>query len=386
MKLISKRLEKDGTGSITLRAEEAEDLWHVYNLVSKGDLFTTTTMRKVQKETSTGSIENERVRLRLTIEVDSVDFDPGSEVIRFMGRNVSETPFVKMGAFHTLELEVKKESKKDFTITKKAEEGGWDSVALETVETACDPAATADVAAVIMNEGLANICLITSTMTIVRSRIEMTIPRKRKGSSATHDKALEKFFESVLRAILQYVNFDVVKAVIVASPGFTKDQFFQYLSNEMVKQDNKILLQNKSKFLLAHSNTPHKHGLKEVLTDNAVAAKLVDTKAASEVRALGEFYEMLKVDPDRAFYGVAHVMAANERSAIQTLLITDSLFRAADIATRKKYVSLVESVKEGGGDVRIFSTQHVSGEQLQSLGGIAAILRFGLPDIEDQHP
>jgi len=164
-----------------------------------------------------------------------------------------------LGAFHTLELEVKKESKKDFTITKKAEEGGWDSVALETVKTACDPAATADVAAIIMNEGLANICLITSTMTIVRSRVEMTIPRKRKGSSSTHDKALEKFFESVLRGIVQYINFDVVKAIIIASPGFAKDQFFQYLSNEMVKQDNKILLQNKSKFILAHSNTPHKY-------------------------------------------------------------------------------------------------------------------------------
>jgi len=70
-----------------------------------------------------------------------------------------------------------------------------------------------------------------------------------------------------------------------------------------------------------------RHGLKEVLMDSAVAAKLVDTKAASEVKALGEFYEMLKADPDKAFYGVAHVMAANERSAVEKLLITDSLFR-----------------------------------------------------------
>lgn len=38
---------------------------------------------------------------------------------------------------------------------------------------------------------------------------------------------------------------------------------------------------------------------------------------------------MLKVDPDRAFYGVKHVELANERLAIETLLITDELFRYA---------------------------------------------------------
>ena len=37
-----------------------------------------------------------------------------------------------------------------------------------------------------------------------------------------------------------------------------------------------------------------------------------------------------------------------------------------------------------GGEAIIFSAMHVSGEQLNQLTGIAAILRFPLPDIEDQ--
>eukprot|EP00983_Pelagomonas_calceolata_P086325 1156736-Pelagomonas_calceolata.AAC.2 len=32
----------------------------------------------------------------------------------------------------------------------------------------------------------------------------------------------------------------------------------------------------------------------------------------------------------------------------------------------------------------IFSSMHVSGEQLKQLSGIAALLRFPLPDLEDQ--
>jgi protein pelota len=85
-----------------------------------------------------------------------------------------------MGAYHTIDLEVNRK----FEITKPE----WDSIALERVETACDVAQKADVAAVIMQEGIAHICLITSNMTIVRSKIDMAIPRKRKNNSSQHEK------------------------------------------------------------------------------------------------------------------------------------------------------------------------------------------------------
>lgn len=40
----------------------------------------------------------------------------------------------------------------------------------------------------------------------------------------------------------------------------------------------------------------------------------------------------------------------------------------------------MEEVRGAGGTVRIFSSMHVSGEQLAQLSGIAAVLRFPLPD------
>ena len=44
----------------------------------------------------------------------------------------------------------------------------------------------------------------------------------------------------------------VVKCVILASPGFVKDQFHEYMFAEAVKQDIKLLLENKPKFLLVN--------------------------------------------------------------------------------------------------------------------------------------
>ena len=54
----------------------------------------------------------------------------------------------------------------------------------------------------------------------------------------------------------------VVKCVLVASPGFLKDQFFDWLVAEAVKLDDRLIIDNKSKFLLIHSTSGHKHALK----------------------------------------------------------------------------------------------------------------------------
>ena len=53
-----------------------EDMWHAYNLIREGDAVTATTFRKVQKESGgTSAGASERVKIKLTIKVEDVDFD-----------------------------------------------------------------------------------------------------------------------------------------------------------------------------------------------------------------------------------------------------------------------------------------------------------------------
>uniref|UniRef100_A0A803K3X1 Protein pelota homolog n=1 Tax=Xenopus tropicalis TaxID=8364 RepID=A0A803K3X1_XENTR len=361
---------------VTLIPEEAEDMWHTYNLMQVGDSLRASTIRKVQTESSTGSVGSNRIRTTLTICVETIDFDSQACQLRVKGINIQENQYVKMGAYHTIELEPNRK----FTLAKKQ----WDSVVLERIEQACDPAFSADVGAVVMQEGLAHICLVTPSMTLLRAKIETSIPRKRRGNCTQHEKALEKFYEQVMQGILRHINFDVVKVVLVASPGFVREQFCEFLFLRAVKQDIKLLLENRGKFLQVHSSSGHKYSLTEVLCDPAVTARLADTKAASEIKALGDFYKMLQHEPDRAFYGIKQVEKANEALAIDILLVTDELFRHQDVPTRTRYVRLVDSVKDNGGTVRIFSSLHVSGEQLNQLTGVAAILRFPVADLSDE--
>ena len=47
----------------------------MYNLVRTGDLVTATTFRKIQRESGAGQ-ESEKVKLKLSIRVEAIDFDP----------------------------------------------------------------------------------------------------------------------------------------------------------------------------------------------------------------------------------------------------------------------------------------------------------------------
>ncbi|KAG6726089.1 hypothetical protein I3842_02G064100 [Carya illinoinensis] len=376
MKIVRKDIVRDGPGSIKMVPVDSDDLWFAYNLIATGDSVMAVTVRKVLRQAASGGRDAERVKLKLEIKVEEVgDYDTSGAVLRIRGKNILENEHVKIGAFHTLELELHR----PFVLRKDV----WDSLALDVLQQASDPAASADLAVVLMQEGLAHVFLVGKSVTVTRSRIEASIPRKHGPAIAGYESALNKFFENVLQAFLKHVDFAVVRCAVIASPGFTKDQFHRHLLLEAERRQLRPIIENKSRIVLVHTTSGYKHSLREVLDATNVMSMIKDTKAAQEVRVLKDFFNMLSNDPSRACYGPKHVEVAHERLAIQTLLLTDELFRNTNTAARRKYVNLVNSVKDSGGTVHIFSSLHVSGEQLANITGIAAILRFPLPDLED---
>lgn len=347
MRLIKKNIDRMNGGEIKLEPQEQEDMWHAYNLIAIDDSLRASTVRKIVQTSDTGSATTSRRRMMLTISVLSVEYDSSACALRVKGRTIEENEFVKRGSsmlfefifallmktipmnefrfklfnncfsntslisgsHHTLDLELHNA----FSLRKHE----WDSIALDRVEMACNPAHQADLAAVIMHEGLANICLITQHLTITRQKIEHTIPRKRKGLCSQHDKGLEKFFDTIIAAIIKHIDFAIVKAVIVASPGFLKDQFFEYMMMKATRENERHLIENRSRFILLHASNGFKHALTEVLQDPLIANRLSDTKAAGEVKALDDFMQLLNEEPEKAYYGLEVVERANQHQAIE---------------------------------------------------------------------
>jgi protein pelota len=157
-------------------------------------------------------------------QVASSSGTAGTTTLHISGRITSENEHVKKGAFHTLDLEMGR----DFTVIKG--EGEWDSVALERLQDMTEPGKGADVGAIVCGEGaspplqsclpylstreekltflpvppfsfsrtgVANICIITNHTTIIRQRIEVSVPRKRKGGATALGADKVRFLASL---------------------------------------------------------------------------------------------------------------------------------------------------------------------------------------------
>ena len=69
-----------------------------------------------------------------------------------------------MGQYHTIDLELNRK----FTIEKNC----WDSITLRRIKEATDVNLKAEVGAIVMEEGLAHVCLVLSSLTIVKAKIQ----------------------------------------------------------------------------------------------------------------------------------------------------------------------------------------------------------------------
>lgn len=360
-------------GEVKLCMESIEDLWHMYNIITPGDTIKCKTSRKVVQQSDTGSSKTQRITMTLTISVISVTYDFDVCELAIQGKNIEKNEHVRLGAHHKLDLKLN-----EFFNVGKEE---WDSVAVDRLIESCDPDSTAELAAVIMQDGLAHVCLITPSMTLTKQKVEVNIPRKTPGMTSSKEKAIQRFHEQVLQAMLTQLNFSVLKCVIIASPGFVKDDFMKYV-NAQIAADKCPLNEHKSKFVMVHSVSGYKHSLNELLNDEALQNKLADTKALQEVKAMDNFKKLMVSSPDRAVYGPKAVLKASESQAVEELLITDTLFRSRNFVIRKQFVELVESVRDCGGVVRILSSLHETGQYLDRLTGLAALLRFPMPELD----
>ena len=189
-------------------------MWHVYNLMAVGDSIRASTFRKITTEGNTGTRQSQKIRLTLTIKIEDIDFDTQACLLRIKGRNIEENEHVKMGAYHTIDVEANRK----FTLSKVE----WDTVSLERVDEATDPSKNADVAAVVMQEGLANLVLISGSLTLTRAKIDISVPRKRRAAVQQHEKALNRFFDHIVTAILRHINFDIVKCILIGN--FLKEE------------------------------------------------------------------------------------------------------------------------------------------------------------------
>lgn len=374
---LFKHLEKNLQGRVDFHPETAEDTWSIFQLLEDGDLVQASDDRK--------TADGIRVRLRLTLSVISVrekaTFDPQTGQIRVLGRNTEASEHIKLGQHHTLGID----PGHPVSIYKDK----WDALVHlpRLSEMAEAKKASGDVAVVMLEAGSAQILFVGNSLTNVKGKVEVSVPKKRAGAQG-HEQGMQRFFEATAQSLLRHVNIadESVKVLVIASPGFVKDDFFTFLmqtASSGSRSELKPFIEHKSKIILAHSSSGNSRSLPQALADQTVASRLSDTRAAGDIAALAKFFEVLGSDPSRAQYGWRHVRVAVDRGAVDCLLICDSLLRVRDVGARTAYATLVSEAKGLGAKVHLVSSLHATGEQVAQLGGLCSVLRFAIHDMDD---
>jgi protein pelota len=96
--------------------------------------------------------------------------------------------------------------------------------------------------------------------------------------------ALSKFFDDIYDAFKLHVDFSVVKAVLVGSPGYLRDSFIAHLVDRSTRSEDSAIAGSRGKFISAHTTTGHRNAaIAEMLADSATLTQLGDAQAADEV-------------------------------------------------------------------------------------------------------
>ncbi len=346
-----------------LKVESLDDLWTIYNIISKGDIVYGKTFRRIkQNEEAIRANKGERIPVYLGIRVEETSFHGFADRLRIKGRIISgPSDLITTGSFHTLNVEADTQ----IEIVK----DNWSKTDLKRINEALKLTSTPIIILCAVDSSEATIALMGNFQTKIITRITETIPGKRLSDKENTD-AYQRFYASILNMIETLLSANKVNYIIIAGPGFIKDYVRDYIIRRKPELKDMIITDTVSSGDVS--------GVNEMIKRGSAISAIAKLRVIEHSSLIEDVLKRLAKNSGDVAYGFNNVKEAAERGAVQTLLVTDELVRSFDETERNNIHTLIEVVENMSGGVKIFSVQTPPGEQLKGLGGIAALLRFNL--------
>ncbi|HJJ47532.1 MAG TPA: mRNA surveillance protein pelota [Methanocorpusculum sp.] len=332
-------LKRDGFGEYKLTAESLDDLWHLSHLIGPGDTVYAVTLRTVDAPADKLRAEKlEKRPVRIGVCVEKAEFTPDANRLRVFGV-ITFGP--DLGQHHTLNVETGYE----ISVVKQ-----WKAVDLDRIERAKSAS----------SQGLVHIAAVEDGE-IEIYRVRQYGPEKVTSFTLGSGKTAGLDSRQGLFAAALDVLSKVTGNIVVAGPGFVKDDFLQY-----VKNNNPDLA---AKMLAADTRRSGRGAVLEAIGNGVLNRLAEDVQLAREVSFMDEVF--MRIGQNGAVaYGMAEVQTAVDFGAVETFLVVDTLIRDAGVA------QFIEEAEAAGAKVVVLSSSFEPGERLTGLGGVAALLRF----------
>ena len=344
--------------NISVRTENLNDLWTLFNVIDKNDEVSARTHRRVVlKEGSKG----ERKQMNLKLNVESVSFHEFSNRLRVKG-TILEGPedFVSYGTYHTFNIEPGQK----LTIKKER----WLKSEIKRLKKPSNFETDFNMLMIAIETGLATIALITNFSHNRIATIKKNIPGKRYEQSF-RNKAYEEFFSDVSRILSEKIKSVKINTIIICGPGSTKDRFDQF-----IKQ--KAQIPNLPKIYCIHASSGTESAILETMKSKELKSLKENVKVLLETERIEEIMQLFATNSDLIAIGFDEISNAIERGAVKELFCADILIRGALKEKKLQIERVLNGVEKVGGIIHILSSEHPTGQQIIDLGSLVAILRY----------
>jgi protein pelota len=340
--------------TIRLEPETLEDLWVVTRLVQAGDEARGTAWRRFKARDLERAESGEKKRIRVVLRVENIEYAENANRVRLTGVILRGEPqeFAPAGEHQTLDVEI------GTRVEIKKKEGKIGVFERKTLDAAKKRATRVDALIIAMDDEGATLAQLTPSGVKYSYTIESEASKREPKNYAEFRK---KYFSEILKACETAVQRGA--RLIVAGPGFAKDDFKKYADRANAELAKKILLETTS--------NAERNGVNE-LVKRGVAQKLLgEQKQTLE----WEKFEELKKRVARnglIAYGNEEVAKAVEARACDEILVLDEILRKDEKAQR-----LVERAERGGANVFVFDSRNEAAREFAAFG-IACFLRYKL--------
>lgn len=332
---------RDGYGEIRLLPESIDDLWHLRHLIAPGDLVFATTLRST--ESASDKIRPEKAEkrpVRLGIRVERAEFSVHGVRLRISG---TIEHGMDAGSHHTFNVETGYE----ISVIRR-----WRQVDLDRIDRAVKASVYGVIHILTIEEGEAELFRLRQYGP--ESVVTVTMG---SGKGADTDTR-QAFFDQLLSHCMT-----ITGPLVIAGPGFIKDDFVRYLKGK----DS----QRAARLLVVETRRIGRGAVQDVIGLGAIGKLIGDLQLAHEVKLMDEV--LMRISKGGAVaYGAVEVSRAVGYGAAEQVLLTDTLLRDPGIAR------IIEEAERTRSAITVLSSSFEPGERLDALGGIAALLRYPL--------
>ncbi len=354
LKITEKNLQQ---GFIKVVPDTPDDLWHLYNVIYKGDEVYAMSSRAIKSDTATSRPKSaERVTAFMGVKVESVSWDKFLGKLRVHGLIIHAPDIIPTGAHHTIAIALNQQ----MTIVKKE----WPKHLVDRITRASETEKPLLILS-IDDEGFA---IAETKQYGYETRVEQRIRLPGKQDADKRVEATKGYFRLALDSLhkLWSVNHN---PVVIIGAGYVKNDFVNYLQDES-KDLSRAVADIKS------VNNGGTAGIDEALRSGVLLKAAHELRIVNETDTMEELMKRLGKGTGDATYGLTEVENAANMGAIEKLIVADTTLRDADEEQRLKLEELMRSVERRQAAITVVSTEHEAGFKLLSLGGIAALLRF----------